>query len=88
LPYDRSNFDLFSAWLLPTLIGTRRGKARSKRRATILLVRAGFVSPEWHDVHVPLIKSSHRRQTRSLSADRARPLLLLEGGRSVVAIGE
>jgi len=43
--------DLFSAWLLPTLIGGRRGKARTKRRASRLLATAGFQSVSWHHLY-------------------------------------
>ncbi len=40
--------DQFSPLYLPTLIGSRRGKARTRRRATRLLTRAGFRAPQWH----------------------------------------
>jgi ubiquinone/menaquinone biosynthesis C-methylase UbiE len=48
--------DQFSLWLAPTLILGRRGKARTKRRATRLLVAAGLRSPEWHDLYAVIIK--------------------------------
>jgi len=35
--------DLFSPWLIPTLIGGRRGKARTRRRAGRLLSAAGKI---------------------------------------------
>ncbi len=40
--------DQFSAWLLPTLLLGRRGRARTKRQATQLLLAAGFRAVEWH----------------------------------------
>jgi ubiquinone/menaquinone biosynthesis C-methylase UbiE len=40
--------DLFSAWLVPTLSGHRRAKARTRARATSLLTAAGLTSPRWH----------------------------------------
>jgi len=43
--------DLFSPWLIPTLIGGRRGKARTRRRASELLRAAGFKSIAWHDLY-------------------------------------
>ncbi len=55
--------DQFSAWLTPTLL-VRRGKARTKRRATRLLVAAGFRSPEWHDLYAVIIRAA--TATRSL----------------------
>jgi ubiquinone/menaquinone biosynthesis C-methylase UbiE len=48
--------DLFSAWLLPTLVAGRRGKARTKRRAARLLTTAGFHLLEWHHLY-PLIQA-------------------------------
>jgi hypothetical protein len=48
--------DLFSAWLLPTLVAGRREKARTKRRATRLLTAAGFRFMEWHHLY-PLIQA-------------------------------
>jgi ubiquinone/menaquinone biosynthesis C-methylase UbiE len=49
--------DQFSAWLLPTLVGSRRGKARTKRRAGKLVSAAGFGELEWHDVYAVLIRA-------------------------------
>jgi ubiquinone/menaquinone biosynthesis C-methylase UbiE len=40
--------DQFSRMLMPTMLTSRRGKARTRRRATRLLLRAGFCSPHWH----------------------------------------
>ena len=42
--------DLFSPWLAPTLVGRRRAKARTRGRATPLLVAAGFTEIAWHDL--------------------------------------
>jgi ubiquinone/menaquinone biosynthesis C-methylase UbiE len=49
--------DQFSLWLAPTLLAGRRGKARTKRRATQLLRSAEFQSPEWHDLYAAIIKA-------------------------------
>ena len=49
--------DQFSAWLAPTLL-VGRGKARTKRRATRLLLAAGFRSPEWHDLYGVIIRAA------------------------------
>jgi ubiquinone/menaquinone biosynthesis C-methylase UbiE len=43
--------DVFSPWLIPTLVGARRGKARTRPRASRLLSAAGFTSLAWHDVY-------------------------------------
>ena len=40
---------------LPTLVGSRRGKARTRRRAMRLLTRAGFQSPQWHALYAVII---------------------------------
>jgi ubiquinone/menaquinone biosynthesis C-methylase UbiE len=47
--------DQFSPLYLPTLIGSRRGKARTRRRATDLLTRAGFQRAEWHVLYAVII---------------------------------
>jgi ubiquinone/menaquinone biosynthesis C-methylase UbiE len=47
--------DQFSPLYLPTLVGRRRGKARTRRRATRLLARAGFRSPQWHVLYAVII---------------------------------
>jgi ubiquinone/menaquinone biosynthesis C-methylase UbiE len=47
--------DLFSRWLAPTLLGSRRGKARTRSRATRILVDAGFAVAAWHRLETPLI---------------------------------
>jgi ubiquinone/menaquinone biosynthesis C-methylase UbiE len=49
--------DQFSAWLLPTLLAGRRPKARTKRRAGRLLIRAGFHSLEWRDLYAVIIRA-------------------------------
>ncbi|MGB8388647.1 class I SAM-dependent methyltransferase [Mycobacterium sp.] len=49
--------DQFSCWLLPTLLTSRRGKARTKRRANRLLLRAGLQHPEWHHLYAVIIKT-------------------------------
>jgi ubiquinone/menaquinone biosynthesis C-methylase UbiE len=47
--------DLFSLLLLPTLVAGRRGKARTKRRATQLLTAAGLHAPRWHRLDTVII---------------------------------
>jgi ubiquinone/menaquinone biosynthesis C-methylase UbiE len=47
--------DQFSPLYLPTLIGSRRGKARTRGRATRLLTRAGFQPPEWRVLYAVII---------------------------------
>ncbi len=49
--------DQFSVLLAPTLLAGRRGKARTKRRATRLLTTAGFRSAQWHDLYAVIIKA-------------------------------
>jgi ubiquinone/menaquinone biosynthesis C-methylase UbiE len=49
--------DLFSGWLTPTLVGGRRHKARTKRRASRLLTGAGFRGAQWHEVEAVVIRS-------------------------------
>ena len=49
--------DQFSLLLLPTMLTSRRGKARTRRRATALLLRAGFASPHWHRLHAVIINA-------------------------------
>ena len=49
--------DQFSGWLLPTLVGGRRNKARTRRRAERLLATAGFTAPVWHALYGPIIKA-------------------------------
>jgi ubiquinone/menaquinone biosynthesis C-methylase UbiE len=47
--------DQFSRWLLPTVATSRRGKARTKGRATNLVLRAGLESPRWHRLYALII---------------------------------
>jgi ubiquinone/menaquinone biosynthesis C-methylase UbiE len=54
--------DQFSLWLAPTLVGGRRGKARTKRRASGLLTTAGFGSLEWHDLYAVIIRAVTARK--------------------------
>jgi len=54
--------DLFSAWLVPTLIASRRHKARTKPRATGLLQAAGFRAVQWHDVEGVIIRAATARR--------------------------
>jgi hypothetical protein len=50
--------DLFSAWLVPTLVGRRRGKARTKAQATRLITEAGLRSVQWHDLYAVIVKAA------------------------------
>ncbi|HEY6494594.1 MAG TPA: class I SAM-dependent methyltransferase [Trebonia sp.] len=54
--------DLFSALLLPTLIASRRDKARTRRRATRLLEQAGFRAVRWHGVGTFTIAAATARR--------------------------
>lgn len=47
--------DQFSLLLVPTMVGDRRGKARTRRRASTLLRRAGFDNLRWHRVYSLII---------------------------------
>jgi ubiquinone/menaquinone biosynthesis C-methylase UbiE len=47
--------DIISAWLLPTLGGSRRGKARTRRRVTRLLAATELREPRWHRRHALII---------------------------------
>ena len=49
--------DQFSPWLVPTLIFSRSGKARTKRRAGRLVGAAGFRSVAWHGVYAVIINA-------------------------------
>jgi ubiquinone/menaquinone biosynthesis C-methylase UbiE len=49
--------DIFSLWLVPTLVIGRQGRARTTRRANRLLVAAGFHSLRWHPVHTLVLKA-------------------------------
>ncbi|HWF71395.1 MAG TPA: class I SAM-dependent methyltransferase [Mycobacterium sp.] len=49
--------DQFSWMLLPTILTSRRGKARTRPRASRLLLRAGFCAPHWHRLHAVIINA-------------------------------
>jgi len=49
--------DQFSRWLIPTLAVSRRGKARTRRRADRLLLATGFDRPHWHKLHAVIISA-------------------------------
>lgn len=65
--------DQFSCWLIPTLAVSRRGKARTRRRADNLLARAGFDRPEWHHVCAVIINGAIARRARRASNGVVRP---------------
>jgi ubiquinone/menaquinone biosynthesis C-methylase UbiE len=50
--------DQFSPLLIPTIATSRRGKARTPRRADRLLARAGFDQPRWHRVQAIIINAA------------------------------
>jgi ubiquinone/menaquinone biosynthesis C-methylase UbiE len=54
--------DLFSPLLVPTLVGGRRRKARTRRRADRLLTAAGFRDAQWHDVEAVIIRAVAARR--------------------------
>jgi ubiquinone/menaquinone biosynthesis C-methylase UbiE len=54
--------DLFSSLLLPTLVGGRRRKARTRRRADRLLAAAGFRTDQWHAVEGVIIRAVTARR--------------------------
>jgi ubiquinone/menaquinone biosynthesis C-methylase UbiE len=60
--------DQFSWWLLPTLATSRRGKARTKSRATNLLLRTGFCSPRWHRLYAVIINAVTATKPKQRSA--------------------
>jgi ubiquinone/menaquinone biosynthesis C-methylase UbiE len=49
--------DQFSNLLWPTLLGSRRGKARTRSRATRLITAAGLREPRWHPCYAVIIQS-------------------------------
>jgi ubiquinone/menaquinone biosynthesis C-methylase UbiE len=49
--------DLFSVLLAPTLLAGRRGKARTRRRATQLVTAAGLHSVQWHRLYAVIIQA-------------------------------
>lgn len=50
--------DQFSLWLAPTLPIGRRGKARTKQRASRLLHAAGFKEVAWHGLYGVIIRGA------------------------------
>jgi ubiquinone/menaquinone biosynthesis C-methylase UbiE len=50
--------DLFSPLLWPTLLAGRRGKARTRARATRLITAAGFSAPRWHHVYAAIVRAA------------------------------
>jgi ubiquinone/menaquinone biosynthesis C-methylase UbiE len=50
--------DQFSTWLVPTLLGSRSGKARTKARAERLIVSAGLHDVKWHDLNALIIRAA------------------------------
>ena len=56
--------DQFSRLLIPTLLTSRRGKARTEKRCSRLLLEAGFTDPAWHDLFVLIIKGADTRTRR------------------------
>jgi ubiquinone/menaquinone biosynthesis C-methylase UbiE len=49
--------DQFSSLLWPTMLGSRRGKARTRSRATRLITAAGLHGPQWHPCYAVIIRS-------------------------------
>lgn len=49
--------DQFSAWLAPTLLAGRRGRARTKGRAGRLLEDAGFKALRWHSLGLVIVNA-------------------------------
>jgi ubiquinone/menaquinone biosynthesis C-methylase UbiE len=49
--------DQFSNLLWPTMLGSRRGKARTRSRATRLITAAGLRDPQWHPCYALIIQS-------------------------------
>jgi hypothetical protein len=49
--------DQFSNLLWPTTLGSRRGKARTRSRATRLITAAGLRDPQWHPCYAVIIQS-------------------------------
>jgi ubiquinone/menaquinone biosynthesis C-methylase UbiE len=49
--------DQFSLWLIPTLIVGRRGKARTRGRASRLLINAGFTAIAWNRLYAVIINA-------------------------------
>lgn len=49
--------DLFSPWLIPTMVGSRRDRARTPLRATRLLAATGFRSITWYRLYAGIIRT-------------------------------
>lgn len=49
--------DQFSKLLWPTMLGSRRGKARTRSRATRLITAAGLREPQWRPCYAVIIQS-------------------------------
>jgi len=49
--------DLFSLWLVPTLVAGHRGRARTTARAGRLLTAAGFRSVRWHRIYTLILRA-------------------------------
>ena len=49
--------DQFSWTLLPTMLTSRRGKARTRSRAARLITAAGLRDPQWHPCYAIIIQS-------------------------------
>jgi SAM-dependent methyltransferase len=49
--------DLCSHWLLPTLVGSRRNRARTPLLVTRLLAATGFRSITWHRLYAGIIRT-------------------------------
>jgi ubiquinone/menaquinone biosynthesis C-methylase UbiE len=49
--------DQFSNLLWPTMLGSRRGKARTRSRATRLITAAGLRDAQWHPCYAVIIQS-------------------------------
>jgi ubiquinone/menaquinone biosynthesis C-methylase UbiE len=49
--------DQFSGLLWPTMLGSRRGKARTRSRASRLITAAGLRDPQWHPCYAVIIQS-------------------------------
>jgi ubiquinone/menaquinone biosynthesis C-methylase UbiE len=54
--------DQFSMWLYPTLLGGRRGRARTAGRAGTLLNEVGFRSLQWHSLGLSIVKAVSARR--------------------------
>lgn len=49
--------DQFSNLLWPTMLGSRRDKARTRSRATTLITAAGLRELQWHPCYAVIIQS-------------------------------